>query len=218
MYLFPSHRQPSSQVPYESPNKSHAFYTPDTAWPVGRFPPRFSQSRVRTPVLMSSGFLSMPHQRFTFVRLSYSYLTQSVPRLLTMTFTTAVFGRSSSWRFEAFPCRLAPKGLPSSLVQHDAFSIFLTQSPVPRKSLYHAPVACTPTAIRPVIRFPPDLSQLWLKPLVLTAFSSLTTLRRLFTFVQLHGTYLTDYPSLFSFAFSTTTFGCSTQRRFGIHT
>src|SRR5664279_3545416 len=35
----PWHRRPSFQVPYESPNESHASYTPDTAWPVGRFPP-----------------------------------------------------------------------------------------------------------------------------------------------------------------------------------
>ena len=125
--LFPWHRRPSSQVPYESPNESHAFYTPDTAWPVGRFPPRFSRSRSRTPVLMSSESLSMPRRRFTCARLSHSYLTRSMPRLLTMTFTTAVFSRSSSWRFEAFPCRTAPKGPPSSLVQHDAFSVFLTQ-------------------------------------------------------------------------------------------
>ena len=34
-----------------------------------------------------------------------------------MTFTTAAFDRSSSWRFEAFPYRTAPKGPPSSLVQ-----------------------------------------------------------------------------------------------------
>src|SRR5215471_581766 len=69
----------------------------------------------------------MPNRRFTCARLSHSYLTRSMPRLLTMTFTTAVFSRSSSWRFEAFPCRTAPKGPPSSLVQHDAFNVFLTQ-------------------------------------------------------------------------------------------
>ena len=34
-----------------------------------------------------------------------------------MTFTTAAFGRSSSWLFEASPYRAAPKGLPSSFVQ-----------------------------------------------------------------------------------------------------
>jgi hypothetical protein len=39
LYLFPWHRRTGSQVPYESPNESHASYTPDTAWPVGRFPP-----------------------------------------------------------------------------------------------------------------------------------------------------------------------------------
>ena len=43
-------------------------------------------------------------------------------RLLTITFTTAAFDRSSLWRFEAFPYRTAPKGPPSSLVQHDAFA------------------------------------------------------------------------------------------------
>ena len=32
------------------------------------------------------------------------------------------FHRSSSWRFEAFPYRTAPKGPPSSLVQHGALA------------------------------------------------------------------------------------------------
>jgi hypothetical protein len=45
----------------------------------------------------------------------------------------------------------------------------------------------------------------------------LTTLHRFFTFVQLHGAHLTDY-SAFSFALSTTTFDCSTQRGFGTYT
>jgi hypothetical protein len=45
-----------------------------------------------------------------------------LPRLLTITFTTADFGRSSLWQFEAFPYRTAPKDLPSSLVQHDALA------------------------------------------------------------------------------------------------
>src|SRR6516164_2609131 len=43
-----------------------------------------------------------------------------------MTFTTAAFDRSSSWRFEALPYRTAPKGPPSSLLQHGARA-FLTQ-------------------------------------------------------------------------------------------
>jgi Periplasmic binding protein len=37
--FLPWHRRPGSQVPYESPIESHASYTPDTAWPVGRSPP-----------------------------------------------------------------------------------------------------------------------------------------------------------------------------------
>src|SRR5262245_27415372 len=78
---------------------------------------------------MSPKQISMLERRFTCVRLSHSYLTRSLPRLLTMTFTTAVFGRSSSWRFGASSYKAAPKGPPSSLVQHDAdrTSVFMTQ-------------------------------------------------------------------------------------------
>jgi len=51
-------------------------------------------------------------------------------RLLTMTFTTAAFDRSSSWLFEACFCKPASKGLPSSPAQHHApTSAFLTQPP-----------------------------------------------------------------------------------------
>lgn len=42
-------------------------------------------------------------------------------RLLTMSFTTTTFDRSNSWLFEASPYRTAPKGLPSSSVQHGTF-------------------------------------------------------------------------------------------------
>jgi hypothetical protein len=49
-------------------------------------------------------------------------------RLLTVTFTTAVFDRSSSWLFGACSYKPAPKGLPPSLVQHRAQKrAFLTQ-------------------------------------------------------------------------------------------
>src|SRR5215467_5552133 len=47
-------------------------------------------------------------------------MTRSTPRLLTMTFTTAAFDRSSSWQFEASSYTATPKGHPSSLLQHDA--------------------------------------------------------------------------------------------------
>ena len=37
--LFPSHHQSGSQVPCESLDQGHAFCTPDTTWPVGRYRP-----------------------------------------------------------------------------------------------------------------------------------------------------------------------------------
>src|SRR5215469_3664800 len=46
-------------------------------------------------------------------------------RLLTTTFTTADFVRSSLWLFGAFPYRTAPKGPPSSFAQHNARLRFL---------------------------------------------------------------------------------------------
>jgi hypothetical protein len=52
--LFPYHRKPSSQVPYESLDWSHASCTPDIAWPVSRYPPSCSRSWEATPVSMPS--------------------------------------------------------------------------------------------------------------------------------------------------------------------
>jgi hypothetical protein len=63
---------------------------------------------------------TMLHQRFACARLSHPYMTRSTPRLLTMTFTTAAFDRSSSWQFEASSHTATPRGHPSSLLQHDA--------------------------------------------------------------------------------------------------
>ena len=54
--LFPYHRRAGSQVPYESPDESHASCTPDITWPVCRFLPCCSRSKRATPVLMSSWF------------------------------------------------------------------------------------------------------------------------------------------------------------------
>ena len=61
----------------------------------------------------------MRHPRFVCPRLSSPYLT-CFPRLLTRTFTTTAFDRSSFWRFEACSYKPTSKDLPSSLVQHDA--------------------------------------------------------------------------------------------------
>jgi hypothetical protein len=78
---FPWHHRLGSQVPWESPNESHAFYTPDTAWPVSRFPPHLSRGSGGAPVSMSSEYVSMPLRRFTCARLSHPYLTRFLPRL-----------------------------------------------------------------------------------------------------------------------------------------
>src|SRR5712691_4483970 len=57
----------------------------------------------------------------------------------TITFTTAAFDRSSLWRFEAFPYRAAPKGLPSSLTQHGACApSWLNQGKTSLRSLARA--------------------------------------------------------------------------------
>ena len=77
--LFSLHRRSGSQVPHESPNESHASCTPDTAWPVSRFPPRSSRNRNDAPVLMSSetfrcfigsslAFVSLIHTRRSLSR------------------------------------------------------------------------------------------------------------------------------------------------------
>ena len=52
--LFPLHHRPGSQVPYESPDKSHAACTPDPAWPVSRSLPCLSQDKGETLVSVSS--------------------------------------------------------------------------------------------------------------------------------------------------------------------
>ena len=119
--LFPYHHRPGSQVPYESPDKSHAACTPDPAWPVSRYLPCPSQDTEEALVLASS--------KVSFDASSADRLHSSLPslldvielsRLLTITFTTAALDRSSLGQFEASSYKAAPKDLPSSLVQHDA--------------------------------------------------------------------------------------------------
>ena len=47
--LFPLHHRPGSQVPYESPDKSHAACMPDPAWTVSRLLPGSSQDPGKNP-------------------------------------------------------------------------------------------------------------------------------------------------------------------------
>jgi hypothetical protein len=88
------------------------------------FPREEGPLRFRCHLLIRFDALSVVHLR------SSLYSTHDVisSRLLTMTFTTAAFDRSSSWLFEACSYKSASKDLPSSPAQHRALtSAFLTQ-------------------------------------------------------------------------------------------
>ena len=65
--------------------------------------------------------VSMRSQRFTCVRLLHPYMP-CLPHDFSIMLTTAAFDRSSLWLFEASTYMATSKGLPSSLVQHDAFA------------------------------------------------------------------------------------------------
>ena len=82
------------------------------------FPGEEGPLRFRCHLLIRFDASSVVHLR------SSLYSTHDVisSRLLTMTFTTAAFDRSSSWWFEASSYKAAPKGLPSSLIQHGALT------------------------------------------------------------------------------------------------
>jgi len=95
--LFPYHHRPGSQVPYESPDKSHASCTPDTAWPVSRYLPCCSQSKGKPRFWCHLS----PFDASSEVRLHSSLLpildVIGLSRLLTITFTTAAFGTEAAY-------------------------------------------------------------------------------------------------------------------------
>ena len=82
------------------------------------FPNRESVSVLVSSVVLFRCFI----QRFAYARLSNPHMTQSMSRLLTITFITMAFDHSNSWQFETSPYRAVSKGPPSSFVQHDAFA------------------------------------------------------------------------------------------------
>src|SRR6516225_5242011 len=106
--LFPCHHRPGSQVPYESLDKSHAFFTPDTAWPVSRSPPCLSQSDRQTLVVMPleataayGGLKPPPTRRLRRAHLHLPYSMTLAPLLDT--------GRS--W----FSSDASPDGIPPNV-------------------------------------------------------------------------------------------------------
>jgi hypothetical protein len=77
LYLSLHITDPVLNVPYESPDKSHAAYTPDTAWPVSRNLPCCSQGMQKTPVLVSGKGFRCFRRRFVCTHLSYLHMTCS---------------------------------------------------------------------------------------------------------------------------------------------
>jgi hypothetical protein len=123
LYLFSSHRQSDSQVPYESLNQSHAPYAPDTAQTVSRFPLCSSRNRVKAPVLMSFLRLTMLDRKVC-LRSSLSF---TLDVIIVTPFNQNVHHRGH-WTEAAFGSLKPPptgrprRTLPSSFVQHDAFA------------------------------------------------------------------------------------------------
>jgi len=106
-----------SHVPHESLDQVHAAFMPDAAWAVGRFLPDLSRNRLANPGFDAVPTISTRNERFTRVRLPGPHLTGSSPAFSSTLTTKALYRCSLRW-FGAFPCRPAPKGLPSSPVQH----------------------------------------------------------------------------------------------------
>ena len=77
---------------------------------------------VKPPVLMSSESISMLRRRFACARLSHPYYDVINTTPFSHDVNHRGFDRSSSWWFEASSYKAAPKGLPSSLIQHGALT------------------------------------------------------------------------------------------------
>ena len=105
-----------SHVPHKGLVQGHATFMPGAAQPSCRLP--LDLSRVND----SPRFRHRPYAFDTLpvvhtLRLPAPYLTRS-SRAVSVTLTTSALDRGSARRFEASPCRAAPRGLPSSLMQH----------------------------------------------------------------------------------------------------
>jgi hypothetical protein len=69
-------------------------------------------------------------------------------------------------------------------------------SPVPYKSLYHAPAAFTPAAIRPALQVTFGFYPSGQQTFGFDCIYVLSTLRQRFIFIQLHGIHLMGNPHL----------------------
>jgi len=97
----------------------HAASIPATIWTVNRFPPDLSRANDTLPVLMTSlRFRHFISGSLLFVSIG-TYLTKSC-FAFSVTLTTMAFDHSSLRWFEAYSCKPAPRGLPSSSAKHGA--------------------------------------------------------------------------------------------------
>jgi hypothetical protein len=106
-----------SQVPHLSLNQDHATFMPDAKWAVKQVASHSAPGLTTPPGFDVVPTLSTLHQRFTRVRLLDPYLTES-SSAFSLTLTTRTLNpRSLRW-FGACSCKPAPRGLPSSHMQH----------------------------------------------------------------------------------------------------
>jgi hypothetical protein len=117
-----------SHVPHKSLIRLLAAFMPEAARAVSRSPPDCSRSRNPTPVLTSSKELSTRHQRFACAQLE-RIAPDPLYRAFSHLLTTTPLKRSSGERFDASVCTAAPRGLPSSPVQHSCRKVTSYQYP-----------------------------------------------------------------------------------------
>ncbi|MEY9707848.1 hypothetical protein ACVI1J_010266 [Bradyrhizobium diazoefficiens] len=106
-----------SYVPCQSLIRGHAAFMPDAGWAVGRLPPTLARGiDILIPVSTSIEHVTTRHQRFTYVRLLGSHLTEFPPPFPPTLTTRALYPRSSEW-FDVYPCRSTSEGHPPSLTK-----------------------------------------------------------------------------------------------------
>ena len=103
-----------SYVPHPRLNQDHAAFMPDASGAVHRSPSTCFAGQSLRPGFDVAWDLSTRHQRFTYVRLLDSYLTEFPPPFPTTFTTKTLHPRRLRW-FEVCAWTLTSSDLPSSL-------------------------------------------------------------------------------------------------------
>lgn len=130
-----------SYVPHPRLNQDHAAFMPDASGAVDRSPSTCFAGQSLRPGFDVTWGLSTRPQRFTYVRLPDSYLTEFPPPFST-TLTTTTLDRRRLPRFEACACTPTSRDLPSSWMKHRLHhcrdgDVRSTQTPDPFVSSSH---------------------------------------------------------------------------------